>query len=235
MNGYLLKSDFGEDFLRWLNKREATPLDDKRQLEKLQEEIIKNKDTALAYFLATEFPYKVYRMRKIILENKDPKYAYLFAQNVPNCDIKALQQVVVESGNTKYICQFACFVSGADGKLLEALVLKSKTVKYAHMLLKHVKGSSVKRCKDIILNSGKPRYLFELAKHVSSPREIARIQDLIIKSGSFTYMRLFAEKIKGANIEKIEQAVLDSDNVKEIKRFAKYVKKSKMKRFVIVL
>ena len=48
-------------------------------------------------------------------------------------------------------------------------------------------------------------------------------------------MRMFAEKIKRANVEKIEQVVLDSDNVNEIKKFAKYVKRSKMKRFFLVL
>jgi hypothetical protein len=48
-------------------------------------------------------------------------------------------------------------------------------------------------------------------------------------------MRLFAEKIKLANLEKIEQAVLDSDDLNEIKKFAKYVKKSKMKKFFLVL
>ena len=47
-------------------------------------------------------------------------------------------------------------------------------------------------------------------------------------------MRLFAEKIKHANIEKIEQVVLDSDNLIEIKKFAKYVRRSKMKKFLVL-
>jgi hypothetical protein len=61
------------------------------------------------------------------------------------------------------------------------------------------------------------------------------VEDLIIKSQSFTYMRLFAEKIKKADVDKIEQAVLATDNGPEIKKFAKYVRKSKMKKFLLVM
>ena len=102
------------------------------------------------------------------------------------------------------------------------------------MYLKHVKGANLTKFKEIILESGKPTYLYELAKHLSSQAEIEQIEDLIIKSNSFTYMRMFAEKIKKANVEKIEQAVIASDNSEEIKKFAKYVKKSKMKQFLLV-
>jgi hypothetical protein len=103
------------------------------------------------------------------------------------------------------------------------------------MFLKHVKGSDVSKFKDIILSSGKPRYLFELARHTTDLGELSNIEDMIIASRSFTYMRLFAEKIKLANVEKLEQAVLDTDNVNEIKKFAKYVRRSKMKKFFLVL
>jgi hypothetical protein len=235
MNKYLFESDFSADSLRWLQRCESFDRNRIEELEGLQNEIIEKNDSALAYFFATEFPYKLHRMQKVILENKDAKYAFLFAQNVRNCDIKALQKLVVESRKTKYICKFACFVKGADRKPLESIILKSKNVKYAHMFLKHVKGSDVSKFKDIILSSGKPRYLFELARHTTDPAEMAQIEDMIIAARSFTYMRLLAEKIKQANVEKIEQAVLDTDNVNEIKKFAKYVRRSKMKKFFLVL
>jgi hypothetical protein len=236
MNKYLFESDYSADSLRWINKRaEHESSYNPEELEKLQNEIIADNDAALAYFFSTEFPYKLHRMQKIILDNRDAKYAFLFAQNIRNCDIKALQKVVVDSKKVKYICKFACFVKGCDRKPLESIILKSKNVKYAHMFLKHVKGSDVNKFKDVIMSSKKPRYLFELAKHTKDPKVLSQIEDIIIETQSFTYMRLLAEKIKAVNIEKIEQAVLDSDNVNEIKKFAKYVKRSKMKRFFLVL
>jgi len=88
--------------------------------------------------------------------------------------------------------------------------------------------------KDNEFSSGKPSYLFELAKHLKSQKEIEKLEDLIIESNSFTYMRLFAEKIKTANVDKLEQAVLATNNNEEIKKFAKYVKKSKMKQFLLL-
>ena len=245
MSKYHYERDYSDDSLRWIRKiserMQSNPFSKaegeyrSENLEKLQNEIIGSNDSALAYFFTTEFNYKPHRMQKIILDNKNAKYAFLFAQNIPNADIKALQKVVVGSGEIKYIYKFACFVKGADRRKLQSIILKSKNVKGAHTLLKNVEGAKVEKFKDIILDSGRPRYLYELAKHLDDPEEIARIEDLIIEAGSFMYIRLFADKIKQANIEKLEQAVLDSNNMEQIKKFAKYVKSSKMKRFFLVL
>lgn len=244
MNMYLYENDFGEDSLRWIKKIEENNLNyivknnltsKIKELDSFQEEIIKNNDTAFAYFFAMEFPYKQYKMQKLILDNKDPKYAFLFAQNIKLSDTKALQNLVVESKKIKYICKFACFVKNAEINQLETLILKSKNVKYAHMFLKYVKTSNVEKFKNLILSSEKPRYLFELSKRLTDPKDISLIEDLIIKSNSFTYLRLFAEKNKMANIDKIEQYILSTDNVDEIKKFAKYVRKSSMRHFLLVL
>lgn len=238
MNKYLFESDYSADSLRWIQIREGNTNKalSSEEIEKLQNEIIANNDSAMAYFFTMEFTgHKPHLMQQLILNNKDAKYAFLFAQNIRNCSIKALQKVVVDSKKVKYICKFACFVKGCDRKPLESIILKSKNVKYAHMFLKHVKGSDVNKFKDVIMSSRKPRYLFELAKHTKDPKVLSQIEDIVIETQSFTYMRLLAEKIKAVNIEKLEQAVLDSDNVNEIKKFAKYVKRSKMKRFFLVL
>ena len=245
MSKYLFDNDYGADSLKWIklfeekqNKLFIYNINqlsyNTEELELFQEQIIKQNDSALAYFFAFEFSYKRYRMQKIILDNKNPKYAYLFAQNIENADIKALQKIVIDSNKIKYICKFACFVNNADIKSLESIILKSNSVKYAHMYLKHVKMADVEKFKSIILQSKKPRYLFELAKHVNNLTDLSIIEDLIIASKSCTYIRLLAAKIKKANVEKLEQAILDLENTIEIKRFAKSVKKSKMKNFLVL-
>jgi geranylgeranyl pyrophosphate synthase len=246
MSRYLVENDYSTDALRWTKKLEdknlkPNPLSkdqtgyNPEELEKLQNEIIKAGDSALAYFFATEFMYKQYRMQKLILDKKDAKYAFMFAQHVKNCDVKALQKLVMDSNKIKYITRFACHVKQADRAPLEDLVIQSDKVKYAHEYLKHVKTADVNKFKTLIISSGKPRYLFELAKHLKNQEDIDLVQDLIIASGSYTYMRLFAEKIKSANVEKIEQAVLDREDSEEIKKFAKYVRRSRMKRFLLVM
>jgi len=246
MNKYLFENDYSADFIRWIKKVEEKDIQLNRygrdrygynpnELESFQQEIIDNKDSALAYFFTLDFSYKPYLMQKIIIENEDPKYAYMFAQNIKNADVNALQKIVVRSEKIRYICKFACFVRGADIKNMERIICESGKVKYAHMFIKHVKEADVEKFKPIIIESKKPRYLFELAKHISNPEEITKIEDLIIDARSFTYMRLMAEKIKGANIDKLEQAVLETKNIDEAVKFAKSVKNSKMKRFFLVL
>lgn len=238
MTGYLPDNDYSQDSLRWgqlLRDKQLKTNPSHEDLDKLQDDIIKEADSALAYFFAERFLYKSFRMQKVILDKKVAKYAFMFAQHIPNADIKALQNIVVESKKIKYITHFACFVKSADHELLKDLIIDSGKVKYAHMYLKHVKGANVNDFKEVIINSGKPRYLFELAKHFDNPEDITRIEGCIIASGSFTYMRLFAEKIKLANVEKIEQVVLDSNNSEEMQRFARYVRRSRMKRFLLVV
>lgn len=240
MSKYLFENDYSSDSLRWINFLESflksviSIPPNPNELKDLCSRIILEDDSALAYFFAAEFRFQTYRMQQIIIEKRDPKYVFLFARDIENCDIRALQQIVIDSKDIKYICKFACFVPSADKKPLEDIIVRSKNVKYAHMLLKHVKTSDVNKFKSIILRSRKPRYLFELAKHTKNPKEIARIENLIIKSGSFTYIKLFAEKIKTANVDKLEQAVLSSGNSEEVKKFAKYVRKSSIRKFLVI-
>ena len=239
MYTYVLESDFSYDFLRWIRKCEEKNIPynfykkkklkySQQQIEEFQNEIIKDKDSAFAYFFTMEFPYKIYLMQQLILDNKDFKYAFLFAQNVPGCNIKKIQKLIIDSKKIKYICKLACFVKGVDLKKIEPLILKSKKAQYAHMWMKYIKNYNMNKFKKIILDSKKPRYLFALAKQTSDPKEIYLIEDLIIKCKSCFYIRLFAEKIKLANIDKLEQAILATNDFSEIKKFAQYVKKSRL-------
>jgi hypothetical protein len=94
--------------------------------------------------------------------------------------------------------------------------------------------SNFSKLKEIILKSNKPSYLFELAKHVSSKSDISKIEDSLIQLKSWTYIRLMAQHIKMANLEKLEQAILDSENTQEMIKFANCVKNTKLKNFSIL-
>ncbi len=233
--------DYSSDFTRW-NKVYVSIKDFKTkdgysaELENIQNNIIETQDAALAYFFATDIGYKNYRMQNVILKSSKGKYIFLFAQNIKNADIAALQQACIDSNQINYIVKFGCFIKGSDIKKIESFVLNAKKpqAKYAHMLIKHIPGIKVSKFKDIIIKSRKPRYLFELAKHLKSKRDIALLEDIVISCKSKTYIKMFAEKIKGSNLEKLEQAVLDLDDPERIKKFAKYVKGSKMRNFSIL-
>lgn len=226
--------DCSSDYLRWINKTSELNLKTPKGLDAFQKEIIEANDSAFAYFFAFEFDYKSYLMQKVILTGQNIKYVFFFAQNINNADIKTLQSIITLSDKIEFITKFACFVKGANKKLLQKHIIRSRNVKYIHMFMKHNKNVNIKIFKDIIIKSGKPRYLFELAKSITNLEEIGQIEDLIIKSECFTYMRLFAQKIKQANVEKIENAVIALGNDEELKKFARFVKKSKMHNFLLV-
>lgn len=239
MNKHLFDTDYGADFMRWLLiyksvQKHKINYENDKNLNKIQEDIINNKDAALAFFFSFDFNYQLHKMQDVILKTKEPKYALLFAQCIVGADIQALQNIVISSNNIKYICKFACDVEGADFKKIENIIIRSGIPKYAHAFLKHIPSANVNKLKEIIFNSKKPKYLFELAKHVKTAEELAQIEDLIIKIGSFRYMRLLAQKNKLANVAKLEQAILDSGNAEEIKKFAKAVKKSKLNNLTIL-
>jgi hypothetical protein len=226
-------SEYTSDFIRWLGIIEDRAMPPS-ELEKLQDKIIKTNDAGLAYFCALEFPYRTDRMQKIIIGQKNASYALLFAQHIKNADIKSLQHIVIESKIVKLITKFACFVNGANQRKLEKLVIKSGIDQFAHMIVKHCKNANIDQLKPIILKTGKPRYLFELSKHVSSKKDIVLIEGLIIKSGNANYIRIFADKIKGANIDRLEEAIIALGNQEDIKRFAQKIKTSKLKKFLLI-
>lgn len=208
--------------------------------DKIQKEIIESKNVAHACFFACDTNYLTYKMQEIILKSNNLKYIVLFARCVKNADIKALQKAILESSSPeriKYLCKFACQISGSNKKKIENILAKEvtgKLARYAHMFVKNVKGADINKFKKTIIESGKPRYLYWLAKHLKTRREIALIEKLIINAQSFLYIRLMAQHIPKANLNKLEQFVLDSGNVKQIKKFAKSVKQSKSRHLTIL-
>ena len=240
MKKHIYKPKYSNDFMRWhgiFKNLHESPDKRQEQIIALQNKIITDNDAALAYYFATDIGQQNYKMQNVIIKTKSAKYGILFAMNIPNADIAALQKMMFESeGEDKmeYICNFGCFVPGANIKKIEALVLAEGEAKWAHMMLKHVKGTSPAKFKKIIMESKCPRYLYELAKHLKKKKDLEAIEELIIASKSKTYIRMFAEKIPSANVEKLEQAILDMDDVEQVKKFATYVKRSKMRNFVVM-
>lgn len=232
---YVFETDYCADYISWLDFLSKIDPTNYKQLDKIQNEIISTKNVAYAYFFAQDLHYKDYLMQKVVLDNKSAKYALLFARFIINSDINALQNLIIASGSLKYICKFACFVNQANIKKIEKIILNSNSAKYALMFVRHIKKANIDKFKPIILKSNKPKYLFELSKFLTSKKDIRQIEDLIIATKSSTYIRLLAQKHKLANKEKLEQALLDLGDKKEMKKFSKYVKNSKLQHLSILI
>lgn len=231
MHRYHLDKEYCLDYLKWQQFLiEKHPNNSLGQLASCIESL---QDPLLACFFAIEKQYQLPVMQKIVLNSENPKYAYLFAKTIKNADVNSLQQLVINSNNIYYITKFACLFPN-NIKILENLIFNSKKIKYIHMLFLHNKNINFDRYKKYILSRKSPKYLFELAKHVDNEKDLVKIEDAIIASGSAKYIRLLASKIKNINVSKLEEAILATNNLKEIKNFAKLVKNSNMKKFLIV-
>jgi hypothetical protein len=233
--------DYYDDFNTYLDKYPGIDEYDPYQpeddgfLNQVQDEIIEDKDVSSAFFFAYVARFKMYRMQQLILDQRNTKYSLLFAQYIPGADIHRLQQVVQTSGDLKVMTYFACLVKGAKKGKIENLILKSGRAKFAYMIIKHLGSSKVEKFKEMIIKSKRPRFLYELAKYLlTSRKEMAKIEKLIISSGSPTYLRLFARDIIGANIEKLEEAILETQNMVGIEKFAKAVPRSKLAKMSVL-
>lgn len=239
------QKDFANDLFRWIKiydpiKDHQIVLPNDPLLNQLQQQIIQDGDCAFAYFCAEYFKYNIHLMQRVILDNKNVKYSFAFAKTFPKSDIKALQDILIKSNNIKYLTYFGLFVKGAQIAKIERLLIRAneasnnKYAKYAYLWLKNGFTRDLEAIKSILITSRKPQFLYELAQHLDNPKDIAKIEKAIIKSGSLLYMRLFAANIKLANIKKLERVVLASGNAVEIKRFAKMVKNSILQNFRIL-
>src|SRR5271163_1222169 len=99
MSRYMLENDYSDASLQWdkilSEKKLKTDAYSKEktsynleEVEKLQNEIVKTGNSAFAYFCAADFPYKQFRMQKVILDQKNPEYAFMFARHIPHADVK---------------------------------------------------------------------------------------------------------------------------------------------------
>lgn len=205
--------DCGYDIVRWIQfiekKEKLVKKPSKDQILQYQEEIVQLNDSALAYFFACEFPVNKYKMQQIVLNNNDYLYSYLFAKNVKDADIKALEKLVLKSKNIKLICKFLCNID-LTSKDLEDLVLKSKNYKYIYYYLKNGKNQDLNKVLDILIASKKPRYLYEVSKYIDDLFELEKIESSLLESKNYNYIRMFAVNNKFANLERIEDFILEN-------------------------
>jgi hypothetical protein len=215
---------------RYLNLDDLTKIQDRNAFIIRAREIsniaIQEKNIYLVYKLAVildERGYGVSRLEKYICQSRNPFFILRFAKDIMRANITRLQNAIIRLGDAVNVAKFGCFVRGANKELLEDIVIKSKNAKAAYMFLKFYKDAKIQRLKHIILKSKKPRYLFLLACKLNNQKEIDLIQDIIIESNSNTYVRLLAKHVRLADLVKLENRIIETQDVTELKRFARSV------------
>jgi hypothetical protein len=182
-----------------------------------------------------ELSYNVEDIETYIIDSNDPHYIYKFAREIKYANIEKLQQAIIGTGKFNYIAKFACFINEANTQMIEDLIIQSNNARAAYIYLKFGKHPNAHKFKHIFIKSKKPRYLYMLAQLLSNQDELEIIQNLIIASHSAMYVRLFAAHIPGANIKKLEDRVLATQDFDEIKKFAKAVKSDRLNQLIMLM
>lgn len=174
-------------------------------------------------------------IEQYILSSRNPIFIFRYAREIKFADIKALQKAIEATRNYNWIARFACYVNGADTKSIEKLIIDRKCASAAYIYMRDGLNPNIDELKSIFFKSKKPRYLYALAHFITDPKELELIENLIIASHSEMYVRLYASKIKGANISKLENRVLHSNNLPEMKKFATSVPKAdKLRKYLLL-
>jgi hypothetical protein len=203
----------------------------------LENYVSRAKKPHLIYRLAAELDYRGYKSAKLenaIIDTRSSQYIFMFARTMRKANIKKLQSAIIKLGSILHIARFACFIPKADRLLIENIVAESENPKAAYYYLQYVKHCNIDKLKQNIIKSKKPRYLFALAKLLSNKDELNLIQDLIIQGNSDMYVRLFAVHIKTANIEKLENRIIQTKNINEMKKFAKAVNSPRLSKLSLL-
>ena len=193
----------------------------------LKKYAIENNSLYVAYRIAILCADKRIRcpeLEDIIVESGNSYFILNFAINAYDANVRRLQDAIIKTKNISDIAKFGCFVRGSDRKVIEELVANANSARGAYYYLRFSAACDVNKLKPVILKSKRPRYLYELALKLTDKAEIKMIQDLIIKSRSPLYMRLFAQNVPGADILRIEDAVIATKDIDAIRKWAEVIK-----------
>lgn len=206
------------------------------KVKQLEDFVIRQNNPSLIYRLAYELDsndYKITRLENAIVKTIDHRSSYYilrFARELKGANIKKLQNALINNGNIVQVARFGCIIPGADKDFIEHFIVQSNNAKAAYYFLRYAGRSNTNRLKPIILKSKRPRYLYALAFLTHDKEEFNQIQDLIINSNSFMYMRLLAKHMKNADVDRIVNRIIASGNVVEMKRLHNMIKSDRLEK-----
>jgi hypothetical protein len=203
----------------------------------LEHYVLSKGNPFLAFRLALELDdrgYKTSRLESFVIKSRDNNYILRFARFIKRANVVRLQEAIIKFGSTLHIAKFGCFVRGADKRLIEDIIVEHNHPKSAYLFIKYVKVADINRLKSIILGSKRPRYLYALARVLRSKKELDAIQEMIIAGKSDLYVRLFAANIQGADIERLEERIIQTRDINEMRRFARAVKSERIEKLCLL-
>lgn len=166
-----------------------------------------------------------------------PHWLLAWARNVSSANILRCQEVIVASQAARYIAEFACFVPEADFDYLQQIILEIGKPAGADVLIRYrPKQTNIQQFIPLLLKSKKPKYLTLLAEHTTDPALIKKIWDLMLKTKSLHLIRQFwVNHQQHLSLPELEEKVLATRNIAEIKKTFDITKSKKLARYVLMM
>ena len=172
----------------------------------------------------------IYKYRKDIIEIVKRLEKIVKKNNIKNKEINSLidelkkddlTDVIIETHNPKYIYKYARDIKDANVARLEKEIIRCRNPKYIYMFAKDVGGADISKLLSAILDIGNVKYMYLFAKYIDVDTKI--FEELIEYSKSPEFIYLFAKNIENMNISVLEDAILETKNIKYKLAFAKNI------------
>ena len=147
-----------------------------------------------------------------IIEERNLEYILTFAFEF-NYNINLLEDTVINMKDVKYIYYFARYIKGANILKLEDVAIKTKVIRCIYSFAHHVKGANILKLEDALIEAIDDYY--DIIKYVIKfanikNADISKLEDAVIKKGTPRGIYSFAKEVKGANILKLEDGLINT-------------------------
>jgi len=166
---------------------------------------------------------KVETLDELIKYDKTGEWVYNYAEDIPNANIKKLQNAVIEK-EAKWCYWFARYIPDADIKKLQnAVIKKDKDGRWIYRFAKDIKGADIKKLQNVVIEKDKTgEWCYYFAKTIPNV-DIQKLENAIIKKdkkGKWTYY--FAKDTENTIVKKLQNIVIQED--KTGKWYARFIK-----------
>lgn len=190
----------------------------KEQLNKLEQVILSsnNTDEVYKYINSTKELINIEKFEDLIIIAGDNKRITKFASSVIGANIEKLEDAVIESKDKQGILSFYKLVKGSNYEKIKRAILNSENNEdaiYEFFIIskeqKHImQEDEIKEIDDAIIASNNARVCLSWAQTNTVGINISKLEDIVINSNDLYNIQAFASSVNGANIEKLEDAFI---------------------------
>ena len=197
----------------------------------LEDTVINMKDVKYIYYFARYIKgANILKLEDATTKTGRLQYIYKFASEVKGANILKLEDALITNFYYFYHYNFKAYdysnyvfyyqylidfasIPGADILKLEDVAIKTKGIRCIYSFAHHVKGANILKLEDALIEAIDDYY--DIIKYVIKfanikNADISKLEDAVIKKGTPRGIYSFAKEVKGANILKLEDGLINT-------------------------